>query len=150
MDDAALSRADLFETFNEFGIITQLATSLLSSVLPDGIHPSHFSILNHLVRTGDGKTPVRIAAAMQVTKTTMTHSIRVLESGGYIEVRANPDDGRGKLVFLTDAGRAFREKAIAAVTTTFEEIVTPEIAQRLARIRPDLVAIRRHLDSNRR
>ena len=38
--------ADVFAFFTEMGIITQLATALLAKSLPDGVHPSHFSIIN--------------------------------------------------------------------------------------------------------
>jgi DNA-binding MarR family transcriptional regulator len=139
----------VFAAFNEIGIVNQLATALLAACLPDGVHPSHFSILNHLARLGDGKTPVRIASAMQVTKNTMTHSLKVLEGRGLIEVRANPDDGRGKLVFLTEAGRRFRDEAITRVTERFDAVLTPEIREVLARLQPDLTTLRRHLDDNR-
>ncbi len=141
--------ARIFGFFNEFGIITQLSTTLLARSLPDGIHPSHFSILNHLTRTGDGKTPVRIANAMQVTKNTMTHSLKVLEGRGFVDVRPNPEDGRGKLVFLTDAGRAFRADAIAKAAARFSALMTPELMEMADRMQPDLVALRQHLDANR-
>ena len=139
----------VFATFNEIGIINQLATALLAASLPDGVHPSHFSIVNHLVRMGDGKTPIRIASAMQVTKNTMTHSLKVLEGRGFIEIRANPEDGRGKLVFLTEAGRAFRDVSIAQLVDRFAPIITDDIRASLTRIAPDLARIRAHLDENR-
>lgn len=139
----------VFATLNEIGIINQLATTLLAASLPDGIHPSHFSIINHLSRMGDGKTPIRIANAMQVTKNTMTHSLRVLEGRGFIEVRPNPEDGRGKLVYLTAAGRTFRDTAISRLIDRVGPIMTDEIHDILARIAPDLARIRAHLDDNR-
>ena len=112
-DDA--NAGEVFSFFTEIGIINQLSTALLAKSLPDGVHPSHFSILNHLVRLGDGKPPARIASAMQVTKNTMTHSLKVLQNREYIVVERDPEDGRGKLVFLTPIGRAFREQAILHV-----------------------------------
>lgn len=140
----------VFAFFNEVGIINQLSTALFAKTLPDNVHPSHFSILNHLVRTGDGKTPIRIAGAMQVTKMTMTHSLKVLTERGFIETRPNPDDARGKLVFLTPEGRAFRDRAIAGVVAEFSDLLTPELVEDMARLRPGLVAMRKHLDANRR
>ncbi len=97
----------VFAFFTEVGVISQLATARLAKALPDGVHPSHFAIVNHLARTGDGVSPVRIAAAMQVTKNTMPHSLKVLEKRGFITVAPSPDDGRAKIVLLTDAGRVF-------------------------------------------
>ena len=141
--------AEVFDFFNEIGIINQLSSAMFAKSLPDGVHPSHFSILNHLVRTGEGKSPVRIASAMQVTKNTMTHSLKVLEDRGFIEVRPDPEDGRGKLVFLTSAGRSFREDAIRNVTQMFARIIGPEQLDIMRRTQNDLVSIRRHLDDNR-
>ncbi len=140
---------EVFGFFNEVGIINQLSTAILAKSLPDGVHPSHFSIINHLVRMGDGKSPIRIAAAMQVTKNTMTHSLKVLEERGFISVEPDPDDGRGKLVRLTEAGRAFREAAIRNVMARFGDVIEPEHRAIMARLMGDLVVLRKHLDENR-
>lgn len=140
---------EVFGFFNEVGIINQLSTAILAECLPDGVHPSHFSIVNHLVRTGDGKSPVRIAAAMQVTKNTMTHSLKVLEDRGFITVEPDPKDGRGKLVRLTEDGRQFREAAIANALARFGDVILPEHREIMARIIGDLQVLRKHLDANR-
>ena len=140
---------EVFGFFNEVGIINQLSTAILANSLPDGVHPSHFAIVNHLVRTGDGKSPVRIAGAMQVTKNTMTHSLKVLEDRGLITVEPDPEDGRGKLVRLTETGRAFRESAIRNVMERFEDIVEPKHREIMTRLIGDLQVLRKHLDENR-
>lgn len=140
---------EVFGFFNEIGIINQLSTALLAQCLPDGVHPSHFSIVNHLVRTGDGKSPVRIAAAMQVTKNTMTHSLKVLSERGFITVEPDPEDGRGKIVQLTEAGRAFRETAISNALDRFGDVVEAEHRDIMIRILGDLQTLRKHLDANR-
>ena len=140
---------EVFGFFNEIGIINQLSTAMLSKSLPDGVHPSHFSILNHLVRMGDGKSPLHIASAMQVTKNTMTHSLKVLQDRGYITVASNPNDGRGKLVYLTDSGRLFRDRAIVQVTSDFDHVIGPEQLEIMRRIVDDLAKLRRHLDESR-
>ncbi|MEM9129622.1 MAG: MarR family transcriptional regulator, partial [Pseudomonadota bacterium] len=130
-------------------IINQLSTAILAKSLPEGVHPSHFSILNHLVRMGDGKPPVRIASAMQVTKNTMTHSLKVLQDRRYITVAPDPADGRGKLVYLTDSGRRFREQAIVNVSEAFGHIIGPDQLGIMRRISGDLLQMRKYLDENR-
>ncbi len=149
MKDDKTQSAEIFGFFTEIGIINQLSTALLAKSLPDGVHPSHFSILNHLVRTGDGKSPVRIASAMQVTKNTMTHSLKVLEDRAFITVKPDPEDGRAKLVYLTEAGRAFREDAIAKVSAKFGTLIGQDQLDIMRRTVGDLTAMRRHLDDNR-
>ena len=141
--------AEVFGFFNEVGIINQLSTTMLAKSLPNGVHPSHFFILNHLVRLGDGKPPARIASAMQVTKNTMTHSLKVLQNRGYITVKPDPEDGRGKLVYLTDAGREFRDQAIDRVSKVIGRIIGPDQLSIMRRIGGDLEEMRRHLDQNR-
>jgi DNA-binding MarR family transcriptional regulator len=140
---------EVFGFFTEIGIINQLSTALFAKSLPNGVHPSHFSILNHLARRGDGKPPLRIASAMQVTKNTMTHSLKVLQERGYIDVQPDPNDGRGKLVYLTETGRIFRGEAIAFVTETFKKIIAGDQIALMRRIRSDLEQMRKHLDDNR-
>ena len=70
----------LFQFFNELAIIQQLATAAFNQCMPDGLHISHFSVINHLLRTEEGKTPLQIARALQVTKATMTHTMTVLQN----------------------------------------------------------------------
>ncbi|WP_298861594.1 MarR family winged helix-turn-helix transcriptional regulator [uncultured Sulfitobacter sp.] len=140
---------EVFGFFNEIGIINQLSTAMFAKSLPDGVHPSHFSILNHLARTGDGKPPLRIASAMQVTKNTMSHSLKTLQDRGFINVKPDPNDGRGKLVYLTDKGRTFRDEAIILVSQTFAHVIGEEQIEIMRRIRSDLEQMRKHLDSQR-
>ena len=149
MSKGSGSADEVFGFFAEIGIINQLSTAMFAKSLPDGVHPSHFSILNHLARMGDGKTPMRIASAMQVTKNTMTHSLKVLQDRGYIDVQPDPEDGRGKRVYLTETGRAFREEAIALVTEQFNHVIGVDQREIMRRIRGDLEQMRKHLDDNR-
>ncbi|MEM9496453.1 MAG: MarR family transcriptional regulator [Pseudomonadota bacterium] len=149
MNDTNGFAKEVFGFFTEIGIINQLSTTLLAKSLPDGVHPSHFSILNHLARLGDGKSPNQIASAMQVTKNTMTHSLKVLSDRTYIEVRPDPQDGRGKLVYLTPSGRSFRDGAIAQVSADFAHIFGADQIALMRRIGGDLEAMRKHLDNNR-
>ncbi len=139
----------VFAFFNEVAIIDQLGTSLLGKVLPDGVHPSHFAIVVHLVRLGDGKTPRSLAGAMQVTKATMSHSLKVLENRGFIETRVCEEDARSKQVFLTDAGRAFQVEAITAAATTFSRFMRQAHIDVMAEALPGLITIRKLLDANR-
>jgi DNA-binding MarR family transcriptional regulator len=138
-----------FDFFNEVGIVSQLSSALFNRILPDGVHVAHFSILNHMVRLGDGRTPQQLASALQVTKATMTHSVGVLSRHGFIRIEPHPSDGRSKVVYLTDAGRAFREQAITEVFRVFSSILKPEDLETMQAALPALRAIRKLLDENR-
>lgn len=139
----------VFAFFNEIGIIAQLSRAMMEARLPDGVTLPHFTVLNHLVRLGDGRTPLAIATAFQVPKTSMTNTLSGLARRGLVEFRDNPDDGRSKQVWLTESGRAFRDKAIADLEPDLQVLCerVPE-AQVMALVTP-LAAIRRALDEMR-
>lgn len=140
---------DYFRLFNEIGIIEQLSRNMLEARLPPGFVLAQFSVLNHLVRVGDGRTPVAIARAFQVPKTSMTHSLAVLEREGLIDIRKNPKDGRSKLVYITDAGRKFRQDAIDSLAPDLTRIAAAFPPEQVARMLPDLEMLRKFLDTDR-
>ena len=115
-DNPEISDAQLmFDVLNEIGIISQLSRALLESRLQDGLTQQHFGVLNHMVRLGDGCTPLEMARAFQVPKTSMSHTLAGSEKRGLVTMQPNPHDGRGKLIYLTDAGRELRSSAISAI-----------------------------------
>lgn len=138
-----------FRFFNEIGIIEQLSRAQLEARLPDGMIAPHFTLLNHLIRVKDGQTPLDMARAFQVPKTTLTHTLRVLEKRGFIELRPNPKDARSKQVWLTDAGRNTRDQAIADMVPDFVEMAAEFPPERLEPILPLLEEVRRFLDEAR-
>lgn len=139
----------LFELFNEIGIIEQLSRASLEARLPPGLIAPHFTVLNHLTRLGDGRAPIDMARAFQVPKTSLTHTLKGLEDRDLIEMRPNPEDGRSKLVYLTDAGRALRTKTIVALGPDFERIIAALDTNSLAAAVPALKALRVFLDEDR-
>ena len=147
--DKTARRLRWFALFNEIGIIQQLAGTEFNRRLPEGLHVSHFSVINHLVRLGDGRTPIEIARAFQVTKPTMTNTLAKLSARGLVEIRDNPADGRSKLVFLTKRGRAFRDEAIATLDPMIDALDKQLDVRTATRLLPDLQAIRTYLDEHR-
>ena len=149
MTNSGKERNEAYAFFKEVNTIDLLCKTLISKILPDGVHPSHFAIILHLVRLGDGKTPQALAGAMEVSKATMSHSLMVLERRGFITIRPCEEDARSKLVYLTDAGRGFHDQAIAVSARTFGSFLTEEHRQVMAGAMPALLTIRRLLDENR-
>ncbi|RVT86870.1 MarR family transcriptional regulator [Rhodobacteraceae bacterium CCMM004] len=138
-----------FAVFNEIAIVAQLSRALFEARLPDGVVVPQFAVLNHLVRVGEGPTPLDLARAFQVPKTTMTHTLAGLERRGLVEMRPNPADGRSKTVWLTDAGRAFREEAIARLGPDVAALARALPTERYAALLPELETLRRTLDAMR-
>lgn len=138
----------IFALLNEIGIIEQLARNRFERSQTDGLRLPHFSVLNHLVRLGDGRGPAQMARAFEVTKATMTNTLQRLEARGFIRIEADPGDARAKRVYLTESGRARRERAVqdavASLTPVMQEmgVMPPELL-------PALAALRRALDAAR-
>ncbi|OUS34277.1 MarR family transcriptional regulator ['Osedax' symbiont bacterium Rs2_46_30_T18] len=138
-----------FELFTEIGIIQQLSRALLEARLPEGFLQSHFSVLNHLIRVQDGRTPLEIARAFQLPKTTMTHTLSGLEKHGLIEMRPNPNDGRSKCVWLTEQGREFRQESIEKLGLAMSDLSQLIDPKKVENILPTLRELRIYLDENR-
>ncbi len=139
----------LFALLTEIAIIEHLARNRLERVLPDGLRASHFAVLNHLVRLGDGRSPARIARAVQVERPAMTNTIQKLEARGLVRVGPHPRDGRGKLVFLTEAGRAARLQAVQAAMRASAPIAAGLDAMEVLAALPLLRRLRVALDAAR-
>ncbi|MEO9877018.1 MAG: MarR family transcriptional regulator [Anderseniella sp.] len=147
MDDK--TRSTYFTFFNEIGIISQLSRAILESRLPDGMLVSHFSVLNHLIRVEDGRTPQDISRAFQVPKTSMTHTLAVLEKHNLVEMKPNPKDGRSKNVWITAMGREFRDHAIAGMDPDIERLSTLLAGIDVAALSEHLAGIRKIMDASR-
>jgi len=138
-----------FRLFTEIGIIEQLARNRLERGLPDGLKMSQFVVLNHLVRLGGAWSPARLANAIQVTKGAMTNTVQRLETRGLVRVAADPRDGRGKLVDITDAGRTMRERCVDSVAPLLADLSREISDQDLGSALPVLEKVRKYLDSHR-
>ncbi len=143
------SRHTLFSFFNEIGIIAQLSRAAMETRLPKGLTLPHFSVINHLIRVKDGQTPLALAKAFQVPKTTMTHTLGGLAEQGLVEMRPNPKDGRSKTVWLTESGRIFREDAIKSIDPDMVALKAAIPANKIAEILPLLAEVRAFMDAYR-
>ena len=147
---APLNPGAVFAFFNEIGIIQQLSRALFEARLPDGLTVPHFSVLNHLIRVEDGRTPLELARAFQTPKASLTNTLAGLEKRNLIEMRPHPTDGRSKQVWITDAGRTFRDDAIGALVPDILAMSDQIDFDVIAELTPKLAEIRKVLDENRR
>jgi DNA-binding MarR family transcriptional regulator len=141
--------SSVYRFFNELGIMEQLVTARLEAALPNGLNKSQFGVLNHMVRLNRVESPAQLASAFQVKRPTMTNTIQKLESKGFVEVKSNPADGRGKIVAITESGREIREQALASLTPMFQEIATGLGIDVFEKAAPYLEKVRIYLDENR-
>ena len=139
----------VFRFFNEIGIIEQLSRAQFERGLPHGLTLAQFKVLNHFARLGGERSPISLARAFQVTKGAVTNAVQKLEAKGFVATRPDPDDGRGKLVYLTDAGRAARDDAIATLQPVFPLLFAEFSDAEFAAALPFLERLRKFLDENR-
>lgn len=109
--------------FSEIFMADQLARNRLSRALPKGMELSHFSVLNHLARSGEEKTPAQLARTFHVTRGAMTNTLSKLEWAGHIHIRPDWDDARRKFVSISPSGRRARDAALATIAPILAEVV---------------------------
>jgi DNA-binding MarR family transcriptional regulator len=132
--------------FSEIFMADQLARSRLAKALPKGMELSHFSVLNHLARTHEERTPAQLAQTFHVTRGAMTNTLAKLEWAGHIHVRPDWDDARRKLVTISPAGRAARDAAIAAIAPMLADVVKSIGPEKVRAALPVLRELRKRLD----
>lgn len=92
-------------------------TDALTAVYREhGLGEGDFDVLATLRRSGPpyGKTPGELAAHTMVTTGGMTKRIDRLEREGLVSRRRSAEDGRGRVVVLTAAGRELIDRAFTA------------------------------------
>jgi DNA-binding MarR family transcriptional regulator len=139
----------LFRFFNEVGIIAQLSQRMFENVMPAGMTLAQFSILNHFVRLGGERSPAQLADAFQLTRATMTSTLGRLSDKGLVAIAPDPEDGRGKRVTITEAGRRMREACVTALGPEIERLDGLIDGESISLLVQHLSGIRKVLDSDR-
>ena len=132
--------------FGELFMADQLARNRISKVLPKGMELSHFSVLNHLARVNDERTPAQLARSFHVTRGAMTNTLTKLEWAGHVHIRPDWEDARQKFVAISPSGRSARESALASVVPLIAEVVQAIGAERVRALLPVLRELRIKLE----
>ena len=91
------------------------------------IRPAHANVFPFV--PPEGISVSELAALARVRKQTMAGAVDQLERMGYVERRQNPDDGRSRLVSLTERGASVKpvtHATAALVETRWAELTSPE------------------------
>jgi DNA-binding MarR family transcriptional regulator len=134
--------------FSEVFMTDQLARNRLSKALPKGMELSHFSVLNHLARAADERTPAQLAKTFHVTRGAMTNTLTKLEWAGHIHIRPDWDDARQKFVSISPSGRAARDAALAAIAPVIGDVVRAVGAEKVRAALPVLRELRLRLEQD--
>jgi DNA-binding MarR family transcriptional regulator len=95
------------------------------ALAPHGLTGGQISLLATL-RRSRGIGIGALAAHLSADASTVSRLVRPLESAGLLRIEADPEDRRGKLIWLTDAGFETRGRALdgwrAAQTQVREQL----------------------------
>lgn len=133
--------------FSEIFMADQLARNRLSKALPKGMELSHFSVLNHLARCAEERSPAQLAQSFHVTRGAMTNTLNKLEWAGHVHIRPDWEDARRKMVSISPAGKAARDAAIAAIAPILTDVVQAIGADKVRAALPVLRELRVRLGS---
>lgn len=133
--------------FGELFMADQLARNRITRALPRGMELSHFSVLNHLARLNEERTPAQLARAFHVTRGAMTNTLGKLEWAGHVHIRPDWDDARRKFVAISPSGRAARDAAVQAVAPLIAEVVQALGADRVRLVLPVLRELRLKMEA---
>jgi DNA-binding MarR family transcriptional regulator len=138
-----------FVLLNEIGIISQLASARLESVLPMRMTMAQFRVLNHFSRLGGESNINRLAQAFQVSKPTMGGVVDSLLRKKLVNIRPDPNDQRGKLVSINPEGRDAHRAAIVALGPDLDALERAIGLDNIDSLIGPLQALRRYLDESR-
>jgi len=148
MSPAPKDRPDV-RVFTEIGNIDQLMTNRLGRVLPHGQSAAQFSLLVHFARRGGKESPAQLAKAFQVSKGAMTNILQKLEAQGLVLIEADAEDGRKKLVSITERGLRAHDAGLMALRPQVEAMRSAFTEAEFQAALPFLTALRTWLDENR-
>ena len=139
----------VYRFFTEIGFIDQLISAKLESFLPGRMTATQFGLLGHLSRRPEGETPLQLARAFQVPKTTMTHMLSGLESAGLVQIAPNEADKRSKIVRMTPQGGQFLGQRMQEIGQSLGPIMAGLGMEPFQTALPQLERIREALDAER-
>lgn len=132
--------------FSELFMADQLARALLTKAMPKGMELSHFSVLNHLARSNEERSPAQLARLFHVTRGAMTNTLNRLEIAGHVHIRPDWDDARRKFVAISPSGRAARDAALQSIAPILSRIVGEIGADRVRAALPVIREMRVELE----
>jgi len=121
--------------------VQQLVLARLDAILkPHGLTFARYEALVLLVFSSRGSLPLgKMGERLQVHPTSVTSIVRRLEADRLVVRRPHPDDGRGVLAEITDAGRARVERATQDLVSSgfaLETMTDDQLAELSRLLRP--------------
>ncbi|MDF1720731.1 MAG: MarR family transcriptional regulator [Minwuia sp.] len=140
----------LWELLTSVGICAQLLATRAGEALGPDLPAPQFTMLNHFVRVPPPvKTVGDMSRAFQSPQPGVTKTARKLIDKGFLASADDPEDGRRKLLSITDAGRAAHMQALIRLKPDAEFIFADWSDTDLEALRGPLFRLKFWLDGNR-
>jgi DNA-binding MarR family transcriptional regulator len=116
-------------------IVAQLTGTWANRLLtPTDVPFAQFGVLQHFARLPSrGQTVGEVTSAFQANQSAITKTLQHLVRKGFLRVERVGDDGRKRVHFVTEAGRAAHQAALARlapmVAMTFADWTDADIAR---------------------
>ena len=130
------------QVFDEIRYIEHLVRTAIARKLPVGLTYPQFEVMNLLARRGDGITPLAIARALQMTKSSLTNTLQRLHARKLIAVEHCQSDGRKKRIWLTGDGRTAYGQCMAAIRPRMDRLRDGFTQKEFRDVLPFLKALR--------
>lgn len=121
-----------------------LGTTLILDRLDEDLRRDHglsaveYEILVRLSESDGQLRMARLAAALAHSRSRVTHTVKRMEASGLVQRAGSPDDGRGVICQLTDAGAAMLRTAapshVETVRQSLIDLVDPDDLMALSRV----------------
>lgn len=123
-------------------------SSIQGVIAPEGLEISEHSVLTALVFAGPPYTmsPTQLSNVILQTTSGMSKTLRRIERLGLIERVDDPNDGRSRLVVLTDKGREMSERPLRQLVTQWSEQLEGVSAAELSSAANTLWSLVPHMD----
>jgi MarR family transcriptional regulator for hemolysin len=118
---------DAFKAMVEIEMIAKQANRVFERYLPQNMTRAQFGVLNRLARLQAQETISEIAKAFDVAQPTMSSTIARLLEKNYIETIADPQDGRRKIVRLTETGAKIRAEIVDSLIPFFSAFSSGDV-----------------------
>jgi len=107
--------------FREYGIVQERVEAIFKKHLPDDLPAAQFKLLNHLIyTTNKNETASDIAQNSHVSLSAMSQVIKHLRLKGYVELQAQENDTRKKMILITEPGRKAHTEALLGIDIDIE------------------------------
>jgi DNA-binding MarR family transcriptional regulator len=113
----------------------------------DDLSPAHIALFRY--PTLDGLRPIEIAERMQITKQSVHDLLVHMEQRGYLVREPDPNDGRARVVRLTESGRRLELDVRAQARRAEAKIAATLGEPRFTQLRDALRELVAQLDAER-